>query len=218
MARECKNIIVCLLISFTLPLVFLGGYLWADQEKFSVEGDTLIYNSNWAANPLENFIMEDDVQNFIDLLKRDDIRTIRLTSPGGERAASIDIADIIMSKKLNTEASGNCLSGCTRLFIAGKKRTLLPEAKLGFHSHSFYFEDFESTVQFADKYFKELDFENTLSYLERLMAVHDIKFYNLQGISLFFSLKVMTIHPHDAWYPTREELEKHGVLRRGYDG
>ena len=94
MARECKNIIVCLLISFTLPLVFLGGYLWADQEKFSVEGDTLIYNSNWAANPLENFIMEDDVQNFIDLLKRDDIRTIRLTSPGGERAASIDIADI----------------------------------------------------------------------------------------------------------------------------
>ena len=33
-------------------------------------------------------------------------------------------------------------------------------------------------MQFADEYFKELDFENTLSYLERLMAVHDIKFYN----------------------------------------
>ena len=60
-------------------------------------------------------------------------RAVRFASPGGHIQPALEIAAIIRARGLDTEAARICASACTLAFLGGRRRTLGPEAWLGFH-------------------------------------------------------------------------------------
>ena len=103
----------------------------------------------------DTLIIKGDIKVGDSLLLRDvleankNIKTIELSSDGGEIAAAVPLARLIRDHKLNTLVDGRkdgCFSACMALFLAGVKRTYLtkgmhnerddPELGLGFHQSS----------------------------------------------------------------------------------
>lgn len=182
------------------------------NKKFSLKGTTLVYNSNLSSDPDRNYITFDDAKVFKKYLDENNIKTLRLTSEGGQQGASLDIKDLVFEHELNTEAKGECSSACSIIFVAGQKRKLIGRAKLGFHTTFTRIEDFEKRKKLVEGYDERLDYENTIAYFQRLATVEEIVFFQMQGIDIYFALRVLRVHPLDMWYPEREELEKYGVV------
>ena len=182
------------------------------NKKFSLKGTTLVYNSNLSSDPDRNYITFDDAKVFKKYLDENNIKTLRLTSEGGQQGASLDIKDLVLEHELNTEAKGECSSACSIIFVAGQKRKLIGRAKLGFHTTLTRIEDFEKRKKVVEGYDERLDYENTIAYFQRLASVEEIVFFQMQGIDIYFALRVLRVHPLDMWYPKREELEKYGVV------
>ncbi len=63
-----------------------------------------------------------------------DNATVFLDSTGGDAESALDMADYIAAHKLNVVVSQYCLSSCANyLFVAGKRKIVLPDSFLGFH-------------------------------------------------------------------------------------
>ena len=56
-----------------------------------------------------------------------------LTVPGGHIKAAMEVADLILSHKLDTYVNGMCASACTIAFLAGHQRFVSETGRLGFH-------------------------------------------------------------------------------------
>ena len=182
------------------------------NKKFSLKGTTLVYNSNLSTDPDRKYITFDDAKVFKKYLDENNIKTLRLTSKGGQQGASLDFKDLVLEHELNTEAKGECSSGCSIIFVAGQKRKLIGRAKLGFHTTFTKIEDFEKRKKVVEGYDERLDYENTIAYFQRLASVEEIVFFQMQGIDIYFALRVLRVHPLDMWYPERAELIKYGVI------
>ena len=89
---------------------------------------------------------------------------------------------------------------------------LLGDVELGFHSNWTEITDFEARVAQVEAYEKDLDYENTVAYYNRIEAVDEIMEFISSDISLYFALKVVKFHPKKMWYPTVWELEDSGVV------
>mgnify|MGYP003116909706 CR=1 FL=1 len=185
----------------------------SSNKKFSLKGTTLVYNSNLSTDPNRNYITFDDARVFKKYLAENNIKTLRLTSKGGQQGASLDIKNLVLEHELNTEAKDECSSACSIIFVAGQKRKLIGKAKLGFHTTFTRIEDFEKRKKLVEGYDERLDYENTIAYFQRLASVEEIVFFQTQGIDIYFALRVLRVHPLDMWYPEREELKKYGVIK-----
>jgi hypothetical protein len=76
-------------------------------------------------------------QDLADVLRTyPDIRTVVLNSSGGWISEGTLLANLIREGSLATLSSTGCFSACISAFLAGRPRTLAPEARLGFHSAS----------------------------------------------------------------------------------
>ena len=128
----------------------LGQGSIALNKKFALQGTTLVYNSNLSSDPDRNYITFDDAKVFKKYLDENNIKTLRLTSEGGQQGASLDIKDLVLEHELNTEAKGECSSACSIIFVAGQKRKLIGRAKLGFHTTFTRIEDFEKRKKLVE--------------------------------------------------------------------
>lgn len=61
---------------------------------------------------------------------------VTLSSPGGRIHEALRIASLIRRKGLDTTVAGHCSSACTLVLLAGRTRTVLPSARVGFHQSS----------------------------------------------------------------------------------
>ena len=124
-----------------------------------------------------------------------DISLITLNSPGGNIFEARGIAKLIQQNRLNTHVKENCFSSCTTVFIAGQKRTLAEEAKLGFHQYRI-----NSKKLFAPNVNvkKELD--------------KDIATFLNQGVSQSFLNKAFSREHDDMWFPNHSELTAAGII------
>ena len=112
----------------------LGQGSIALNKKFALQGTTLVYNSNLSSDPDLDYITFDDAKVIKQYLDKNNIKTLRLTSKGGQQGAMLDIKDLVLKYKLDTEAKGECESACSIIFVAGQKRSVIGKAKLGFHT------------------------------------------------------------------------------------
>ena len=115
------------------------------------------------------------------------VSLIRLESNGGDVYEASGAAEIIAAHKLDTVVSGDCVSACTIMFLAGKHRTLETDGHLGFHAAK----DPDPT-EGADGVFR------------RALAPF--------GVEKEFITRIEQTKPSAMWYPTREELVAAGVL------
>ena len=134
------------LLGFTATLVWgitLGQKLWI------LKTDHLLLENEQPTQPEYTFSQVDNTtiavtglinpgitRQLKDYIKRNsDVVLIELNSTGGNIFEARGVAKLILQNNLNTHVSGQCLSSCTTIFIAGVKRTLSENAKLGFHQY-----------------------------------------------------------------------------------
>lgn len=64
------------------------------------------------------------------------VTLVHLNSSGGRVAEARRLRDLIASRRLSTYTSRQCTSACVIAFLAGERRLISPDAKIGFHQYS----------------------------------------------------------------------------------
>jgi hypothetical protein len=129
--------------------------------------------------------LADDLET--QLSSHPEIHRIRLDSGGGLLDEAQDAAATIKAHHLDTVVSAECSSACTVLFVAGTRRTLEPQGKLGFHG-------LRSAQPGAD-----------LPWIQSMA-------YSPYAIDATFLRRVTTVPATSIWYPTRDELKAAHIL------
>ena len=210
------------MIRFILLLSFLlsspaSGFA---ESRFTVEGDTLIFNIKHPEAGYEHtgYLEPNDSDLFASyIFENPQVKTLRVTGPGGYVPAARSIAEVLMKYEIDTVAYGQCMSACTLIFLGGKSRTMEPGAKLGFHKqlvaredHKPYFEYYREEKGWADEYdYFEYSYSGLVDKL-----IEDIRYVTSRGVALDFILKAFSTDVGKMWTPTREELLSAGVVTR----
>jgi len=122
------------------------------------------------------------------------ITGIELSSNGGRVTEGRGVARLIKEYALDTYVFDACKSACTTAFIAGTRRNLGPQGKLGFHQ--FY-----------------LDSKFRAAYIDKQAEQSvDLDFYRQQNIAAPFLQKVFNTPHTDIWFPSTQELLAAGVI------
>lgn len=122
------------------------------------------------------------------------VGAIVLSSNGGRVTEGRGVARLIKQHGLDTYVFDLCKSACTTAFIAGAKRTLGVNGKLGFHQ-------FAMNSKLKTPY---IDPEEEQKI--------DLEFYTGQKIDKAFLEKVFQASHSDIWFPDPEELVAAGVV------
>ena len=123
-----------------------------------------------------------------------EVSGIILDSGGGQIYEGRGLARLIRENQLATYSLDKCVSSCTTAFIAGTKRSLGVNAKLGFHQYKNY-----AVMPVVD-----LDEEHA----------KDIALFAGQGIAPEFLRKIFQQPPHQMWWPEEDVLIRAGVIHQ----
>ncbi len=125
------------------------------------------------------------------------IAGVILDSEGGQVYEGRGLARLILEHKLDTYVRNKCLSACTTVFVAGKRRILSMNARLGFHQYKTF------------SGFPPIDIKKE--------QLKDRKIFNAQGVSATFMDKIFLQPPDSMWWPKIDELVDAGVVHQvGY--
>ncbi len=125
------------------------------------------------------------------------IAGIILDSEGGQVYEGRGLARLILEHKLDTYVRNECLSACTTVFVAGKRRILSMNARLGFHQYKTF------------SGFPPIDIKKE--------QLKDRKIFNVQGVSATFLDNIFLRPPDSMWWPKIDELVDAGVVHQvGY--
>lgn len=128
------------------------------------------------------------------LIKNSGIRGIVLSSIGGMVSEGRGIFRLIDQYRLDTFVYGECSSACALAFIAGNKRYMAANARLGFHQY-----DLQQETRFQP-----------VDVIEA--QKHDLKLLRKKHISSQFLEQVFKQPSHLIWFPTVRELLESGVI------
>lgn len=202
--------------------IIVAAILFANSssanDKFTVDGEILHYNSDAAKDEDEQEITQDDYASFEKVLSENpSIKTLHLTSQGGDIETSADIASLIIDYGLDTHVVEICYSACPTLFLAGNKRTLAKGSKIGFHrgwwdsaSLKEYYESDKESFGWEN----EFDFASWVYEYAQEEIYKDFQYLLERGVDPFFAIKTIKARPDeiDGWYPRRKELLKANFL------
>jgi hypothetical protein len=138
-----KLIVVVAAVRIALEIGFIGvpqliqhGQLAVGRDPLgSYELHVIHDGTELEANGVIAFGITRDVRNLLNANPR--IDTIQLNSNGGRTIEARRLRDLIDAKGLTTSTSQGCSSACTLAFVAGKRRLITRNARLGFHRYSF---------------------------------------------------------------------------------
>ena len=156
------------------------------NEKFTLDGNVLYYNTEIASKEENREINWDDVDSFKKILSENpQIKSVYITSWGGQIDAAIEIGDIIIDYELNTHAVEICFSACPLAFLGGEKRTLQRGDKIGFHQGTWdaasieeYYDDKE-TQEYYKEMLKEFKEKHKIEFGELKVNENDYRKYHL---------------------------------------
>jgi len=197
-----------------LAIILSASHALAD--KFSINGDTLTYDTSLAEKEEDQEINWADAEELQSLLRKNsDVKVIHLESYGGLTAAAMHIADVVIDYELNTFVDGECSSSCVTIFLAGEKRTLARGSWLGFHKTSWdsdsmkdYYESEKDSEEWDSPFeFTEWVFDDTQEQI-----LKDFEYMLERGVTPSFAIKTLRADSDDMWYPRRKELVAAGVV------
>lgn len=122
------------------------------------------------------------------LQQEPEVRGIILDSRGGWIAGGRSLSRVIDAHALSTYSFEGCHSACITAFIAGERRFLADEARLGFHQYAVPFQSLEAYSDMA------------------VEQQRDLNLFRRQGVQPGFLARVFQAQHQDVWYPTRREL------------
>jgi hypothetical protein len=124
-----------------------------------------------------------------------EVRTLRLQSPGGRIAEARGLVTVVWRYALATAARGDCASACTLVFIAGHRRELAPQARLGFHGYALRSPVFGMLDPAAE-------------------MARDRVIFRAGGVDAAFLDRAMAVPHQTMWFPDRDDLIAAGVIDR----
>lgn len=146
---------------------------------------------------LEGYIDFGITQALSTLLEQEEgVVHLRLQSRGGLVAEARGLVRLVEEFGLTTSASGDCVSACTLVFIAGHTRYLEPEARLGFHRYA----QKSPVMEFLMKQDPEEEQQRDLDLFRRA------------DVDEAFLARIMETSHQQMWYPTVSELVASGVV------
>ena len=204
-----QTLLTICLILFALPS-------WAN-EKFSIDGDTIIYDTFKATDETLAEINWEDTNVLAKILSENpNIKTLQLNSLGGIIDAAEYMSDIIIDFELNTRVVGECSSSCAILFIAGEKRTIQRGSWLGFHQGSWDKDSIKEHYEYNKAEYgwaNEFEHSSWIYKDTQKQIFRDMEYLIERGVEPLFAIKTMKADNEDMWYPRRKELEAAGVIR-----
>jgi hypothetical protein len=198
--------------------IFWAANASAQSSRYELDGGTLTFDMR-AEDPKHEFTgqleMYDSNEIAAFLFDYPEIKTLRITGPGGFAPAAREIADKLIRFEIDTVAFGECNSACATIFLAGKNRILEPNSTIGFHRQWIdkprekkYYEAMRETKGWKD----EFDY---LAWVYDVLVdklVKDIQFMESRGVNLDFISETLETKSYDMWRPTRKELLAGGVI------
>ena len=104
--------------------VVLGG----KEAIITIEGTTVTYRGP---------ITEENTQLFLDLVKGKNLKTLVITSGGGDINTGMDMGRWIFENEVDVVVEGMCMSSCANyIFTAGKKKIIRPGAIVAWHGNA----------------------------------------------------------------------------------
>ena len=211
-----RQILMRSLLVLSFLLLSTGSLL--GQSRYTIDGDTLTLDMTIKEPGYEfdGALDEYDETEVISyLFDNPQIKTLRVTGPGGYLPTASAIAEYLIRHDINTEAVGECDSACAQIFLGGKTRTLAPGAKLGFHRPHLVK---EREKQFYKENHVKKGWKDRFDYgidtydLAMLHMVKSIEYMLNRGVNIDFILKRYSTSSYDIWYPSKAELLEAGVL------
>lgn len=189
------------------------------NERFETDGKELIFNLEvpYPDDPASTELIWRDVEEFqLYVMENPALRLVSVSGPGGYGPAAEEIAETILEFDLDTQAFGDCMSACSRIFLAGRTRTLAKGARLGFH-RPYIIGDEEREYFLAHR--ERRGWQTEFDYVEWIYDIGwsdtlaTIQFMTDQGVSLSFVLEAFSYDSYQMWYPNLATLKQSGVLR-----
>ena len=201
-----------------LSFLLISANSLLGQSRYTVEGDTLTLDMT-VEEPGYDFDggldAYDETEVISYLFDHPEIKTLRVTGPGGYGPAGRAISNYLLRHSINTVAFGECYSACARIFLGGKSRMLAPGATLGFHRPWIVKESekrFYEANRIKEKWEEEFDYVPWIYDVAIGDVVEGITFLRSRGVEMDFILKIYSTSSYDMWEPSREELVAAGVL------
>ena len=207
-------------LSLLLSFLFISTTGLLAQSRYTIDGDTLTLDMTIKEPGYEfdGALDEYDETEVISyLFDNPQIKTLRVTGPGGYGPAGRAISNYLLRHSINTVAFGECDSACARIFLGGKSRMLAPGATLGFHRPWIVKESekrFYEANRIKEKWEEEFDYVPWIYDVAIGDVVEGITFLRGRGVDMDFILKIYSTSSYDMWEPSRDELLGAGVLTK----
>lgn len=122
------------------------------------------------------------------------VTTVNLNSPGGQVQAARTLAALVQDRGLDTHVEESCISACTLVFMAGARRSLGTEGRLGFHSYALLIPTGHPNIDPGEE------------------MARDLAYLQARGAKPEFLARIPEVAPQDMWFPPRAELARAGIL------
>ena len=117
-----------------------------------------------------------------------------LESPGGNIHEARGIASLVRERSLETRVEGSCSSACTIAFVAGKRRSMAPGARFGFHQYRL---EADYQVLFASTAARQHE---------------DGKLFEEMGVEASFTRRAFRTPADQMWFPAARLLLGSGFV------
>jgi len=215
---RAASVSYAVLLAAAFECVATSQVFSGDLMRWQVNGAILQFNSRipYADDPTSTELIQRDVNEFkLYVMDNPQLEAVSISGPGGYGPASISIAETIMEFGLDTHAFGECLSACTRIFLAGDERTLAEGASLGFHRPYVIGEE-ERNYYLAQR--DERGWDDEFDYVEFIYDVgltdmlESVEFMLSRGVTFEFISQAHSVDGYGMWYPEPLMMFKSGVM------
>ncbi|MEX0300942.1 MAG: hypothetical protein AB3N24_00830 [Leisingera sp.] len=209
---------VCLCLF--LPLAAVAKE--ALPQKFSLQGGTLVYDTETDVEGEAAEISNEDIDRLRDILKKTPgISELQLNSTGGSVYAGEEIAGLVLEYGLDTSIDGDCISACVDVFLAGSRRRMTLGSRIGFHQRSWpapAVHKYYRSERKAQRWATPFEFGSWI-YVDTQREIHDHLSYMVsRGVDPGFAIETLRTEPGSEWFPSRLRLIAAGVLREVLPG
>lgn len=122
------------------------------------------------------------------------VRTLELQSGGGRVPEARGLIRLVIEHQLSTVAQGDCLSACALVFMAGSKRRMGDDARLGFHSYALRMPVVSALLDATAE------------------QATDMEMFRALGIDQAFLARIDATPPENMLFPSPRALLEAGVL------
>lgn len=191
-------------------------------QKFSLQGQTLVYDTETDVEGEPAEITDEDIGRLRKILeKHPEISEMQLNSIGGSVYAGAEIAGLVLEYGLDTSIDGECISACVDVFLAGNRRRMTIGSRIGFHQRSWpapavhkYYRSERKEQRWATPF----EFGSWI-YEDTQREIYDLLSYMVaRGVDPGFAIETQRTGPGGEWYPSRLRLIAAGVLREVLPG